>query len=275
VPGFGIMKIVHSILSHHRAETVDAMVAAYARMAPDVAFCIGYGGSRAEFERIGWKDAFYIEEPGLRGITEQQNYFPWLCAVADWVWSRGWQPECIHFSECDHLVLRSDYWAVLARTLERSGRDFLGKWCMDRSNTNEWARLHYRNNRELLGYLDGFSQRDDKTRLWGALGNGMLLRWPALDALTRTAGRIACFTEILVPSTVHHLGFALGDMDAYGNLYRWVRHRPEFLLEHVEAFLNQGAYCCHPFKAVERLPEVWDLLRRKGQVARRLPGQRE
>lgn len=252
--------MVHSILTHHPAEVADAMMRFFAELGGDTRFCLAYGGDREEFEKIRWPGKFFLDETSLRGRTEEQNFSCWLKATVDWYRACGLQPEVVHFSENDHLPLRRDYWRELSRVLSASGRDFLGKWCIDRTGTNEKAYLHYRAAPVLLRHLNGISVHQNKTTLWGALADGMVFRREALEALASLDMGIPSFTEILIPSSLHHLGFALGDMDAFSTLFKSVRHRPEYLVNDVRELCSAGAWCCHPFKTVAELPTIFELV---------------
>ncbi|MBE2204429.1 MAG: hypothetical protein IAE94_08840 [Chthoniobacterales bacterium] len=255
--------IVHSVLSHHPAHVVDAMMRFLGTLGPQTVFCLGYGGPREEFDRIAFPEKFFLGDPSLRGRIEEQNFSCWIQATGAWYRRRGIEPDLVHFTENDHIPLRADYWEELRRTIEASGRDFLGKWCMDRTNTNEQSYLHYRDDARLLGHLAALSVRSDPRTIWGALADGMLMRRTAVEALTNRDLSLPCFTEILIPSTLHHLGFTLGDFDAWSGIFRGVRHRPAFALDGLREMIPTKPWCCHPFKDVGSLPELYELILRK------------
>lgn len=251
--------IVHSVLTHHPAPVADGMMRFLADLGAGVAFCLGYGGSREEFERIEFEDKFFLDDPSLRGRIEDQNFSAWFQATEEWCIRKNLQPGLVHFTENDHLPLRADYWVELERAFLESGRDFLGKWCMDRTNTNEQFYLHYRDDPCLLQHLASVSMRSDVRTIWGALADGMLMRREALEALSAVDLALPCFTEILIPSTLHHLGFTLGDFDAWSSIYRFVRHRPAYELSDIREMMSLKPWCCHPFKDIGNLPHLYDL----------------
>lgn len=237
------------------------MLIAFSALAPaDVEFVVGYGGPRNEFDRITWPNRIFLEHATFRGRIEEQNFSPWLNAVGRWIQDRQRAPDYVHFSENDHIPLRRDYWSELAGAMNRSGCDFLGKWCMDRTGTNEEFYLRYRRDPILRTVLEPLGQVEP--RIWGALADGMVFKQQALQALSDVDLDIPCFTEILIPSVLAKLGFRLGDMDAWSDVFRWVRHRPAFEVADVDALLAGGAFCCHPFKDLGRLPELWTRLGR-------------
>lgn len=252
--------IVHSVLSHHPAAVADEMMRFLTSLGKGVPFCLGYGGLREEFDRIKFPEKFFLDAPTLRGRIEEQNFSCWLNATASWCQAQGHTPDLVHFTENDHLPLRSDYWAELGSVAAKSGKDFLGKWCMDRTNTNEQLYLHYRDDARLHRHLALISVHSDRRTLWGALADGMLLRWSALAALSNVDLDFPCFTEILIPSTLYHLGFTLGDFDAWSPIYRSLRHRPAYEMSDVRAMMPRKPFCCHPFKDVEGLPGIYDLV---------------
>jgi len=252
--------IVHSVLTHHPAAVADGMVAFLSTLGPDVKFCLAYGGTEEEFEKIRFSAKFFLNDPSLRGRIEEQNFASWLTSTVAWCKQSGLRPELVHFTENDHLPLRADYWRELERASIRSDTDFLGKWCMDRTNTNEQFYLHYRDHEQLRHHLASVSVHSDKRTIWGALADGMLFRWAALESLTRINLDVPCFTEILIPSTLHHLGFTLADFDAYSSIYRFVRHRPAWEITDVSELVSQGAWCCHPFKCIAQLNDLYQLV---------------
>ena len=251
--------IVHSVLSHHPPHVADAMTEFLQDLGNDVRFCLAYGGAREEFDKIRFKDKLFLPDPGLRGNIADQNFSCWFQAVMDWIDQTNIDPEVVHFTECDHIPLRWDYWHEIDRAMVSSGKDFLGKWCMDRSNTNERFYLNYRENVELLRHLRSLNPKIERPVIWGALANGMTFRAAALRALCGVDLRVDCFTEILIPSTLLQLGFQLGDFDAFSTVFAWVRYRPEFLLSDIHDLLARDAWCSHPFKSTVQLPELYEL----------------
>ena len=252
--------IVHSILSHHPAKAVDAMAEFLQALGNDVRFRFAYGGERDEFEKIRSRDKIFLADPGLRGKIESRNFSNWFKAGLSWFDSAGLRPDYIHFTECDHLPLQAGYWSQIEKSMLSSGKDFLGKWCMDRSNTNEQFYLKYRGDPALLRHLRSLNPTLAQPVIWGALADGMTFRAESLRALCGVDLGIDCFTEILIPSTLHQLGRELGDFDAFSTIFACVRHRPEFLLSDVSDLLARGAWCCHPFKNVIQLPDLYDLV---------------
>jgi len=249
--------IVHSILSHHPAHVVDAMAEFLQALGNGVRFCLAYGGEQEEFEKILFEDKIFLADPGLRGKIESQNFSCWFRAVLDWAERMNVAAEVVHFTECDHIPLRPDYWSEIKRSVCASGKDFLGKWCMDRTNTNEQFSLHYRNDPAFLAHLRAL-RPNGPNPIWGALANGMTFRLEAIRALCNVDLKLDCFTEILIPSTLRCLGFELGDFDEVSSVFARVRHRPEFLLSDVSDLLSQDAWCCHPFKNIRDFSSLFE-----------------
>lgn len=251
----------HSILTHWKAGLVDSIMGFLVELEPGVNFSIGYGGTEEEFQKIKFGNKTFLPDPKLRGPTDRQNYACWLIAIDATMEKAGDQSEAVYFTETDHLIFRSGYSQELVRCLQASGLDFLGKWCMDRDNTNEYFYLRYRDHQPLLEHLASISVRDSKTKIWGALANGMLFRRDVLRTLCKGEISLPCFTEIMIPSTLYHLGFNLGDFDTYSDIYRHVQYRPTFDCAEVRRMVEENAYCCHPFKDQAGLTSIFDFVR--------------
>lgn len=251
------MKVLHTILSHWPADQVDQLIALHQLLEPTNEYLLAYGGKPENFEKIQFPNKVFLADPCLRGPTDTQNYACWVTAVADYVKSQPTSPDLVYFTETDHLMLRKGYGATLVEIMEKSGQDFLGKWCMDRSHTNEFFFLRYRDHAPLLAHLKKIAPLPDPVKIWGALADGMLFRWKALEGLASVdLAAVPCFTEILFPSTLARLGFKLGDFDTYSDFYKYVRYRPDYPVEEVQTIASDGGWCCHPFKQASRLGEV-------------------
>jgi len=259
--------LVNTILIHYPAELCDAMFETFSSMAAeDARFLLAYGGPHAEFAKIQYPDKIFFDDLHLRGQASPQNSWPWLKAASEWTRSHAAEATAVHFTECDHLVFRSDYWRRMEALLLSSGKDFLGKDCFCCSNTNFHFFLEYRDDPTLLALLGSISKRDDPTQLWTALGNGMLFRREALEALVAATDSIPCYTEILIPSVLFHTGRTLGSIDEISEQFDHVRFRPNFSSAEVLSLMREGTSCCHPFKDRERLPELLDKILERHRV---------
>lgn len=251
----------HSIMSHWPAATTDALLATYARLAPEVTFSLAYGGPAEEFEKIQFPHKLFIADPCLRGSSEFINFACWYVPVNRWLDEHHPQTDLVFFTEVDHLVLHPDYAKQLVATHRRSGCDVLGKWCFDTTGTNEFFHLRHRDDPALKELLARISTRHQPDALWTALGDGLLMSRTALQALSKVDNlQIKAFTEIVIPSVLHHLGFRLGDCDGYGDDFCEVRYRPDYEPEDVRQLLTRGVRQCHPYKNIEALPDTLALI---------------
>lgn len=244
--------IVNTILAHYNAELIDAMMShLHTTAGDDVAFHLAYGGPSDQFDHIQYRHKTLLDDPQLKGQVYPQNYSLWLQAVRDWAVANRLNPIAVHFTEVDHIILSPKYWLEIKRVLETSKHDVFGKTCYDCNNTNFHFYLEYRDDASLINYLTGLSTRDNKKSLWTALGDGLLMRWEALDAFCKQPTYHDCYTEILIPSVLHHLGFSLVDLDSISDIFKEVRFRPAYTYDEALALAKEGALCCHPFKERE------------------------
>jgi len=101
------------------------------------------------------------------------------------------------------------------------------------------------------------SVREDHHARLGCFGPGILFR---RDALAAAASVIhdapPLMQEAMLPTLVHHLGFAVADVNELGDLYAAIRWRPDFTLEEANEAKRTGRTFVHPFKRMDQLSEL-------------------
>jgi hypothetical protein len=249
------VKLIHSILSHWDAEEVDALMNFHQQLDSDVVLLLAYGGPEDEFQRIAWRPSIYLADPKLRGPTDQQNYASWIAAVWQWAQDQEQDSQAFFFTETDHPMLRAKYGRELLSMLKASGTSFLGKSCSNRENSNSYFYLRYRSDPALRALLRQVSGVEDSP-IYECLATGMLFEKDLLGQVVSQTINISVFTEVIVPSVVRALGCQPGCFDLVSDFMNHVRYRPSFSADDVIQLIDEGAWCCHPFKERAKLPDI-------------------
>jgi hypothetical protein len=250
------MSLLTALITHHRAEQVERQIAYLEAVAPGSRVVVCHGGERAEFDRLGVAPALFVDDPRWRAPSREQSWAGLLgmlyaVAVAD-----DPDVDLVLLLEYDQVVLSSDFEARLADVAERSGAGLVGKWASPRNDTN-WPHLtRFRGDERFRAYLERITRRDDPARRLGCLGAGMLIRRDALAAYCEAAAETHVYGEMHVPTVIWHLGFEVADFDAYGDLYKAVRWRPEYGIDEAIAHKRAGHAFVHPFKDLDALDAI-------------------
>ncbi len=243
------MALLTALLTHLGPEATQATLRHLGRVAPGVRVVVCHGGSRSDFDQIDTEEKVFVEDPDLRSAPITiQSYNELLRLV--WQESVRDDPaiEAVCVLEYDQVVLCLDYEARIRDLLVRSGADFLGKNCVDRTQSNWVHYLRYRDDPGLLAFLRAVSVRNDKERMFGCLGTGLVLRRAVLEALATMEHFRPAYNELYLPTLVHHLGFKVDDVTRLGDCYDHVRWAPPYDLKEALALKARGACFVHPLK---------------------------
>ena len=243
------MSVLNVLLTHLDAAAVGANVDYLRRVAPTARFVVAHGGRRADFEAVAQAEKVFVEDTTLRAPPRStQSYHATLEAVYERFVREDRAVEAVYVFEWDHVILRADFETLLQALAARTGAAFMGKTCVERTATNWHHYTRFRRDDALLAHLRGLSVREDPTRLFGTLGNGFWIAREALADYVAVPDRPQAYGELYVPTVLHHLGHRLVDIDAHGDLYRYVRYEPELRLADVLRAKRDGAAFVHPFK---------------------------
>jgi hypothetical protein len=259
---------VTAILTHLRAAEAHERLQLLQAVAPDARFVICYGGEVGEFEQIAFEHKLFIDDPTLRG---PERHLQSLTAIFQALWTAYFDADesvdSLYMIEYDHLVLDPRFEAHLRELGARTEADLMGKNCFDCTATNEAQCVRFRRDPRLLSHLRSVSVRDDPTRLFRCLGDGMWMSRRALRAYVDVTEHPPCYCEVYVPTLLHHLGFRLVDVDAHSDLYRDVRWLPPFEAGEAAARFADGAVFMHPVKDPSAVRTIRDAV-----LATRPPG---
>jgi len=249
------MKTVHTVISHLDPATVSGFLPFLGKLSPETRILCAYGGKREYFEGIAWPDKFFLEDDSLRGPVRNQSYNEILlktCSTAS-----GQEADFFYFSEYDHFPLRRNYLGELCDLMASQEFDLLGHSFFQANHTNWIHYLRYRDDMEFKRFLGGMTRRGTVEPLYGMLGNGFMISRRALEAFCAIPVHLQVYTEVYIPTVIHHLGFKAGKIDALTRLYEAVRYEPAYSYEEVIQLLRTGKSFCHPVKCVDRYAEIY------------------
>jgi hypothetical protein len=242
------MRFLHVIITHLPPEKVRAHLALTRRFTPGVATLIAYGGPAAAFNQLKTGGEFFLEDPSLRGVNIQQCFNELFPKIWTYARQHALEFDFVHVTEYDHIILCTDYFERIAAALELSGADFLGRGCGLKSHSNWPHRFVGGRDGALLDYLRAHSVRENKTEICGTLGNGIVLSRAALQAWAELPTPPRIYNELIFPTLVHHLGFKIGDMGSYSDVFEQVRWGPVWTPGELRELIRRGAACVHPIK---------------------------
>jgi hypothetical protein len=241
--------MVTAVLTHLAAEQVHERMQLLNAVAPDARFVICYGGTAEEFERIELQHRLLIDDPTLRGPQQHlQSLTMSFAALWNAYFEHDESSDSLYLVEYDHLILDRQFETRLRELAAVTNADFMGKTCTDRTGTNGEHYVRFRSDPRILGHLHKLSVREDPTRIFGCLGDGMWMSRGALQAYLELDRHPPCYCETYVPTLLHHLGYRVVDVDTHSDLYRHVRWMPSFDAEQVVAQCRVGTVFMHPVK---------------------------
>lgn len=238
-----------AVLTHLDPDRVHETLDALRLVTEENHVFVCHAGRREDFDRIEFSGKVFVDDPTLRG---PERHLQSLSQVFEAVWRTRVQGDegidSLYLIEYDHLILDPSYEQRLRDLAVRTGADFLGKTCVDRTATNWEHYVRFRRDARLLSHLRARSTRDDPGKLFGCLGDGMWLVRAALEAYVEAAPHPPCYVEVYVPTLLHHLGFRVVDIDQHSDLYRDVRWDRPFAPDEAIGRFKDGAVFLHPVK---------------------------
>jgi hypothetical protein len=256
-----------AVITHLAPEQVEEGARLLHTVAPDARFVIGYNGKRAEFDALAIEDKVLLDDPTLK------SFGPHLQSMTQ-VFSAVWEAyflgddrwDSLYVIEYDHLVLHAEFERRLCGLALRTRADLLGKNCIDCTATNQEHYIRFRRDLRLLDHLRHLSVREDPTRIFSCLGDGIWLTRAALEAYMAVRVHPPCYLEVYVPTLLHHLGFNVVNVDAHSDLYRYVRWLPPIGPAEAVTAVRGGAVFMHPVKDPQAIGAVVDAVARRDVV---------
>ncbi len=244
------MSTLNAVITHLRpAEVVEDLELLHA-VAPDARFVVCHGGSRRDFNALETEDKIFMDDPALRGAARHlQSWTQAFKALWDRYFESDESLDSLYLFEFDHLILEGDFERRLQDLAQATGAGFMGKNCVPREGTNWEHYVRWRRDEPLLAHLRSISVREQPTKLYGCLGDGMWLSRNALRSYVAVGEHPPCYNETYVPTLLHHLGFRVVDVDSHSDLYSHVRFAPLFCFDEVMSLAKRGGTAfVHPVK---------------------------
>jgi hypothetical protein len=243
------VRTLNVLISHLDPAAVDEHLALQRGVAPASRFAVVYTGDAPAFARIRDAEKALVADASLSGPPRSfQAYGEILGAVHEHWLRRAPELDSVYLFEYDHLILSAAFERDLRALAERSSAGLMGKNCVERTATNWHHYARFRRDPALLAFLRRTSVRENPTRLFGTLGNGMWLSRRAIDSYLAVTGHPRCYGELYVPTLLHHLGHRVVDIDSISPLYATVRWEPAFSGPEVDRLCREGARFVHPVK---------------------------
>ncbi len=250
------MPILTAVLTHLDAPSVKRQLRYLRTLAPDSRFVICHGGRYEDFTAVDDRHVLFVDDPSLRGPHYDKSINQTLAAIYETCIRDDPSVDFLYLVEYDHLILRTDFEAALVELAEQTGAGLLAKQAGPRNDSNWPHYLKTRGDGSLDRFIERISQRDDTSLRLGCLGDGMLLRRDALEALCSIRDAPERYVEMYVPTLVWHLGFDVVDVDAVSDLYMTVRWLPEYSVDEAVASKRAGKAFMHPFKQLDALDSI-------------------
>jgi hypothetical protein len=251
------VSLLTAIMTHLDAARVQRQLDYLHRLAPESRFVVCHGGARADFDQLEIDDAIFVDAPSLRRPDWDRSHTEVITAVYEQYVRDDPDVDLVYFIEFDHLILSPDFEEKLEALARRSGAGLFGKYASIRNDTN-WSHFtRTRDDGKLNRFFEQISCRDDPTIRWGCLGDGMLFRREALQAVATVNDPPHGYVEIFIPTLTYQLGFDVVDIDAMSDLYAAVRWRPEYSVDEALAEMRRGRVFVHPFKELDALELIW------------------
>jgi hypothetical protein len=250
------MNILHTIVTHLSPEQVRRQLKFLESITPGVPRLIAHGGSKAHFEALADLNPIHLTDESLRRSPSGYCFNELLSKTSSFLSTSCISFDFVHVTEYDHLILRREYFEELSHILKRAGCDFLGQGCNNRTDSDWYHLSACRKNKMFIQFLEHISIHEVKTDIYGTLFDGHTISTVALKAILRGPPLPRTYSEALFPSVIHHMGFRVGDIGTYSNLFHEVHFRPVRTKDEVLAMIERKVPCCHPFKDWDNFEEI-------------------
>ena len=241
--------VLNLLLSHQPAPAVERMLAYWSEHVPNESILLAYGGPREEFDVIGHKKKFYVEDPRLRTRDHQrefQSYTRLFQGAAEFLETKGQEFQFIHFAEYDHLPLVTDLNKSQTERLNSEGADLLGFHLHRVDGTNNPHFLYHAANQQFALFWSALSRRSDKEVILSMFGTGSFWTRDAFCAVAAVAEPFPIYLELYLPTVAHHLGFRVRDFAEQDRFVRVLKDETG----HIQQAWKEGAWTLHPVKNV-------------------------
>ncbi|MEP6698432.1 MAG: hypothetical protein ABJB09_01755 [Verrucomicrobiota bacterium] len=223
------------------------MLAHWSRCVASESILIAYGGTKSEFDAIGHKQKFYVDDPRLRTRDHQrefQSYTRLFQSAAEFLKRRGDQFQFVHFAEYDHLPLVPDLNERQIERLTSEGADLLGFHVHRVDGTNNPHFLHHAADDRFMSYWSKISRRAQPEVVLSMFGSGSFWTREVFCAVCAVEEPFPVYLELYLPTLAHHLGFRVRDFAGQNRFVRVLKDETGY----VDQAREDGAWTLHPVK---------------------------
>jgi hypothetical protein len=241
----GTERVINVVLTHQGGEALRCMLKNWEGVCREEDLWIAFGGSRADFEKLGYPRKVFVEDPALRTHDhqrEKQSYTGIYRAIAPVVERE--RPDFIYLCEYDQIPLVRDLNRRQVGEMTREGADVMGHWLHRVDGTSHCHMLNHESDPGFLPFWRSLSRREDPGVVFSMFGSGSFWTRAAFLAVASTPQSINCYQELYLPTLAHHLGFRVRGWDEEHHL---LSNLPSRTIT-VQEGRKREAWTVHPVK---------------------------
>ena len=238
-------RVLNLLLTHRVGDEFGRVVEHWSRVCAPENLWVAFGGSREDFDALGWPRKVFVDDPELRtkdNQREKQSFLGIFKAMKEVVERE--HPDYIYLCEYDHLPLVDDLNARQVAEIREERADVMGHWLDRMDGSGHYFQLYHESDPEFAQFWKSVSRRKDKGVVQNMFGSGSLWSREAFLAVAASEKPIPCYLEIHLPTLAHHLGFRVRQWENRNHLIS------NFPLAHatVDAARERGCWTVHPVK---------------------------
>jgi N-acetylglucosaminyldiphosphoundecaprenol N-acetyl-beta-D-mannosaminyltransferase len=241
----GTERVINVVLTHQGVEALSGVLKNWEGVCREEDLWIAFGGSRADFEKLGYPRKIFVEDPALRTRDhqrEKQSYTGIYTAMAAVVERE--RPDFIYLCEYDQIPLVRDLNRRQVGEMTREGADVMGHWLHRVDGTSHCHMLNHETDPGFLPFWTSLSRREDPGVVFSMFGSGSFWTREAFLAVASTPQSIDCYQELYLPTLAHHLGYrVLG----WNEEHHLLSNLPSRTIT-VQEGRKRGAWTVHPVK---------------------------
>jgi hypothetical protein len=202
------------VLTHQGGDALSGVLKNWEGVCREEDLWIAFGGSRADFEKLGYPRKVFVEDPALRTRDhqrEKQSYTGIYRAIAPVVERE--RPDFIYLCEYDQIPLVGDLNRRQVGEMTREGADVMGHWLHRVDGTSHCHMLNHESDPGFLPFWRSLSRREDPGVVFSMFGSGSFWTRAAFLAVASTPQSIDCYQELYLPTLAHHLGYRVRGWD--------------------------------------------------------------
>jgi hypothetical protein len=238
-------RVLNLVVTHQGGAAFADLLKAWDGVCNPEDLWIVFGGSRSEFEALGYPRKVFVDDPDIRTRDhqrEKQSYAGLLQAVRPIVEREA--PDYVHLCEFDHLPAVTDLNKRQIRALREEGADVMAHYLVRTDRTGHPIALSHEGDPDFLGLWRSITRRDGAPAVFWMFGSGSLWTRDAFLAVAATPLTAKCYFEIHLPTLAHHLGYRIRCWNEKEHL---ISNKPSPL--HTVARARQsGCWTVHPVK---------------------------